>query len=101
MFTKKPERSDRSYGSTDVSRPAPTPSPSIGSYSTAWSGNGVSGDKMGPSVIGSDLIIMGSHGRHGLKRAILGSVTDEQAKAKYPDGWTAPKPYLRIIKQPT
>jgi cytoskeletal protein CcmA (bactofilin family) len=60
MFTKKPERSDRSFGATDVSRPAPTPSPSIGSYSTAWSGNGVSGDKMGPSVIGSDLIIMGN-----------------------------------------
>jgi alkyl hydroperoxide reductase subunit AhpC len=31
---------------------------------------------------------------------IAGSVTDEQAKAKYPDGWKAPKPYLRIIKQP-
>jgi alkyl hydroperoxide reductase subunit AhpC len=31
---------------------------------------------------------------------IAGSVTDEQARAKYPDGWKAPKPYLRIIKQP-
>jgi len=31
---------------------------------------------------------------------ISGSVTDEQAKAKYPDGWKAPKPYLRIVKQP-
>jgi cytoskeletal protein CcmA (bactofilin family) len=60
MFTKKPERGDRSFGATDASRPAPVPSPSIGAYSTAWSGNGVSGDKMGPSVIGSDLIIMGN-----------------------------------------
>jgi alkyl hydroperoxide reductase subunit AhpC len=28
------------------------------------------------------------------------SVSDEQAKAKYPGGWKAPKPYLRIVKQP-
>ncbi|WP_044563769.1 peroxiredoxin [Azospirillum sp. B4] len=28
------------------------------------------------------------------------SVTDEAAKAKFPDGWTAPKPYLRIVPQP-
>ena len=32
---------------------------------------------------------------------ILASVSDEQAKAKYPGGWKAPKPYLRIVKQPT
>jgi alkyl hydroperoxide reductase subunit AhpC len=31
---------------------------------------------------------------------IAGSVSDEQAKQKYPDGWKAPKPYLRIVKQP-
>ena len=31
---------------------------------------------------------------------ISGSVTDEQAKATYPEGWRAPKPYLRIVKQP-
>src|SRR5258706_11960864 len=31
---------------------------------------------------------------------IAGSVTDEQAKQKYPGGWKAPKPYLRIIPQP-
>ena len=31
---------------------------------------------------------------------ISGSVTDEQARAKYPGGWKAPKPYLRIIPQP-
>jgi alkyl hydroperoxide reductase subunit AhpC len=29
------------------------------------------------------------------------SVSDEAAKAKFPGGWTAPKPYLRIVKQPT
>ena len=31
---------------------------------------------------------------------ILGSVSDEAAKAKYPDGWKAPRPYLRIVPQP-
>jgi hypothetical protein len=28
------------------------------------------------------------------------SVSDEQAKAKFPGGWKAPKPYLRIAPQP-
>ena len=32
---------------------------------------------------------------------IAGSVSDEQAWQKYPEGWKAPKPYLRIVKQPT
>jgi alkyl hydroperoxide reductase subunit AhpC len=31
---------------------------------------------------------------------IAGSVTDEAAKAKYPQGWKAPRPYLRIVPQP-
>lgn len=31
---------------------------------------------------------------------IAGSVSDAEAKEKYPDGWKAPKPYLRIVKQP-
>jgi thioredoxin-dependent peroxiredoxin len=31
---------------------------------------------------------------------ISGSVTDEQAKQKYPDGWKSPRPYLRIVPQP-
>jgi alkyl hydroperoxide reductase subunit AhpC len=31
---------------------------------------------------------------------ISGSVTDEQARVRYPDGWRAPKPYLRIVPQP-
>ena len=24
----------------------------------------------------------------------------EEAKKKFPDGWKAPKPYLRIVRQP-
>jgi len=31
---------------------------------------------------------------------IAGSVSDEDAKKIYPAGWKAPKPYLRIVKQP-
>ena len=31
---------------------------------------------------------------------IAGSVTDEAAKETYPDGWKAPKPYIRIVPQP-
>jgi alkyl hydroperoxide reductase subunit AhpC len=31
---------------------------------------------------------------------IAGSVTDEEAKRTYPDGWKAPRPYLRIVPQP-
>ncbi len=31
---------------------------------------------------------------------IAGSVTDEDAKKIYPQGWKAPKPYLRIVPQP-
>jgi alkyl hydroperoxide reductase subunit AhpC len=31
---------------------------------------------------------------------IAGSVSDDEAKAIYPDGWKAPRPYLRIVKQP-
>lgn len=32
---------------------------------------------------------------------IAGSVSDEEAKTLYPQGWKAPKPYLRIVKQPS
>jgi len=31
---------------------------------------------------------------------IVPAVSDEAAKEKYPDGWEAPKPYLRIVPQP-
>lgn len=31
---------------------------------------------------------------------ILPSVSEEEARAKFPDGWKAPKPYLRIVPQP-
>ena len=31
---------------------------------------------------------------------IQGSVSDADAKLKYPGGWKAPKPYLRIVPQP-
>jgi alkyl hydroperoxide reductase subunit AhpC len=31
---------------------------------------------------------------------IAGSVSDEDAKKQYPDGWVSPKPYIRIVPQP-
>jgi len=31
---------------------------------------------------------------------ISGSVSDEEAKKIYPDGWKSPKPYIRIVPQP-
>jgi alkyl hydroperoxide reductase subunit AhpC len=31
---------------------------------------------------------------------IAGSVNDEEARKIYPGGWTAPKPYIRIVPQP-
>jgi alkyl hydroperoxide reductase subunit AhpC len=31
---------------------------------------------------------------------IAGSVSDDEAKKVYPEGWRAPKPYLRFVKQP-
>jgi alkyl hydroperoxide reductase subunit AhpC len=31
---------------------------------------------------------------------IAGSVSDEDAKKMFPEGWKAPKPYLRIVKSP-
>jgi hypothetical protein len=30
----------------------------------------------------------------------LPTVSDEEAKQKYPGGWKAPRPYLRIVPQP-
>jgi thioredoxin-dependent peroxiredoxin len=31
---------------------------------------------------------------------IAGSVSDEEARRTYPNGWKAPKPYIRIVPQP-
>ena len=32
---------------------------------------------------------------------ISGSVSDEEAKTMFPEGWRSPKPYIRIAKQPS
>lgn len=37
----------------------------------------------------------------GDKVIIAGSVTNEQARERYPEGWEEPKPYLRIVPDPT
>ncbi len=38
--------------------------------------------------------------RHGEDVIIAGSVSDEEAKQQYPQGWKAPRPYIRIVAQP-
>ena len=38
--------------------------------------------------------------KNGEDVIIAGSVTDEDAKKQYPQGWKAPKPYIRIVPQP-
>jgi alkyl hydroperoxide reductase subunit AhpC len=38
--------------------------------------------------------------KNGEDVIIAGSVTDEDAKKTYPQGWKAPKPYIRIVPQP-
>ncbi len=42
-----------------------------------------------------------AHWQQGDDVIIAGSVSDEQAKETYPDGWDAPRPWLRIVKQPS
>jgi len=37
----------------------------------------------------------------GEKVIIVPSVKDDEAKEKYPEGWEAPLPYLRMVKQPS
>jgi alkyl hydroperoxide reductase subunit AhpC len=32
---------------------------------------------------------------------ISGSVSDDEARETYPDGWESPRPYIRIVPQPT
>jgi alkyl hydroperoxide reductase subunit AhpC len=38
--------------------------------------------------------------RQGEDVIIAGSVSDDEAKSIYPQGWTSPKPYIRIVPQP-
>ena len=38
--------------------------------------------------------------KQGEDVVIAGSVSDEDAKKVYPNGWKAPRPYIRIVPQP-
>jgi alkyl hydroperoxide reductase subunit AhpC len=38
--------------------------------------------------------------KNGEDVIIAGSVSDEDARKTYPDGWKSPKPYIRIVPQP-
>jgi alkyl hydroperoxide reductase subunit AhpC len=39
--------------------------------------------------------------RQGEDVIIAGSVSDEEARQTYPQGWKAPRPYIRIVPQPS
>ncbi len=38
--------------------------------------------------------------RQGEDVIIAGSVSDDEARETYPDGWDAPRPYIRVVPQP-
>jgi alkyl hydroperoxide reductase subunit AhpC len=38
--------------------------------------------------------------KHGEDCIIVPSVSDEEAKTRFPNGWTTVKPYLRVVPQP-
>jgi len=38
--------------------------------------------------------------KQGDEVIIAGSVSDEDAKKTYPNGWKSPKPYIRVVPQP-
>ena len=38
--------------------------------------------------------------KNGEDVIIAGSVSDDDAKKIYPQGWKSPKPYIRIVPQP-
>jgi len=39
--------------------------------------------------------------RNGEDVVIAGSVSDDEARTIWPDGWESPKPYIRIVQQPS
>jgi thioredoxin-dependent peroxiredoxin len=39
--------------------------------------------------------------RQGDDVIIAGSVSDDEARARYPEGWESPRPYIRIVPQPS
>jgi alkyl hydroperoxide reductase subunit AhpC len=39
--------------------------------------------------------------KEGEKVIIAGSVSNDEAKEKYPDGWEEPRPYIRLVPQPS
>ena len=39
--------------------------------------------------------------QQGVDVIIVPAFSDEEAKKRYPDGWKAPKPYIRIVPQPS
>ena len=40
------------------------------------------------------------NGKQGEDVIIVPSVSDAEAKEKFPNGWKSPKPYMRVVPQP-
>jgi len=45
-------------------------------------------------------VVTPANWKEGGDVVIAPSVSNDDAKQKYPDGWKSPKPYLRIVPQP-
>lgn len=48
----------------------------------------------------SEKVATPANWNHGDDVIIVPAVSDEEAKKKYPNGWQAPLPYIRIVPQP-
>ena len=48
----------------------------------------------------SEKVATPANWNHGDDVIIVPAVSDEEAKKKYPEGWQAPLPYIRIVPQP-
>ena len=49
----------------------------------------------------SNAVATPANWRHGDDVIILASLSDEQAREKFPDGWRAERPYLRYVPDPS
>ena len=60
-------------------------------------------DRRGVKIIGLSVehkVATPVNWRQGEDVIIAGSVSDDEAKQTYPDGWESPRPYIRIVPQP-
>lgn len=51
-------------------------------------------------LMANDQVATPAQWQAGGDATIAGSVSNDQAKEKYPDGWEEPRPYIRIVPAP-